>query len=54
MSAPSSSTVPPEGSSKPVSMPTVVDLPDPFGPSSPSTVPRGTRKLTSRTPVMAE
>ena len=46
--------MPPEGSSSPVSMPTVVDLPEPFGPSSPRTDPRSMRKLTSRTPVMAE
>ena len=30
--APSSSTEPPDGSSRPVSMPTVVDFPEPFGP----------------------
>ena len=38
-STPSSSTEPPDGSSSPVSIPTVVDLPEPFGPSRPSTAP---------------
>ena len=39
MSAPSSDTDPPDGSSRPVNMPTVVDFPEPFGPSSPRTDP---------------
>src|SRR5262245_7897366 len=54
MSAPFSVTVPPDGSSSPVSIPTVVDLPDPLGPRRPSTAPGSMRKLTSRTPVTAE
>jgi hypothetical protein len=54
MSAPFRVTVPPDGSSIPVSMPTVVDLPDPLGPSRPSTAPARMPKFTSRTPVIAE
>ena len=46
--------VSPEGSSRPVTIDTVVDLPDPFGPSSPRTLPGRSVKLTSRTAGIAE
>ena len=48
MLRPSNQIWPADGSRNPVSSETVVDLPEPFGPSSPSTVPRGSAKLTSR------
>ena len=54
MSSPPKRTCPPEGSSRPVTIDTVVDLPDPFGPSKPRTLPGRSVKLTSRTAGMAE
>ena len=42
------------GSRSDVSIETVVDLPEPFGPSSPSTWPRATVKFTSRTAGIPE
>src|SRR5215831_13551674 len=48
-SKPASRAVPPVGLIVVVSIPTVVDLPAPFGPSSPKTSPGSTVKLMSRT-----
>ena len=50
--APSRSTCPTDGSISVVIIETVVDLPEPFGPSRPSTPPRSSRKFTSLTAGM--
>ena len=47
-SCPSTTARPPSGSSNVVRMRTAVVLPAPFGPSTPSTVPRGTDKSIPR------
>ena len=54
MSCPSRSTDPPEESSSPVTMPTVVDLRGPVEAPEARRVPGPDGNLTSRTPVMAE
>ena len=54
MLTPLKRTCPPDGSRSPVRIDTVVDFPEPLGPSSPSTPPAAIRKLTSRTAGMAE
>jgi hypothetical protein len=48
-SKPSRRALPPVGATVVVSIPTVVDLPAPFGPSKPNTSPGTTSKLIPRT-----
>ena len=48
-SRPAMTILPPVGASSPAIMRSVVVLPQPLGPSSVVSVPRGTRKLTSST-----
>ena len=54
MLRPSNQIWPAEGSRSPVSSETVVDFPEPFGPSSPRIVPGSSVKLTSRIAGIAE
>ena len=54
MLRPSNQIWPAEGSRSPVNRETVVDLPEPFGPSSPRIVPGSSVKLTSRIAGIAE
>ena len=54
MLRPSNQICPADGSRSPVSSETVVDFPEPFGPSSPKIVPGSGVKLTSRIAAIAE
>ena len=54
MFEPLNHTSPAEASRSPVKIETVVDFPEPLGPSSPTIAPGATLKLTSRIAATAE